>query len=47
MLEQVAQRSFGYRITASVQGHMGWGFEQHDLVEDVPAHGGGIGLVDL
>ena len=26
----------------SVQGQVGWGFEQPDLVEDVPAHGRGV-----
>jgi len=28
----------------SVQGQVGWGFEQIDLVEDVPVHGRGVGL---
>ena len=26
-------------VTGSVQGQDGWGFEQPDLVKDVPAHG--------
>ncbi|KAK4810947.1 hypothetical protein QYF61_013356 [Mycteria americana] len=32
-LEQVAQRSCGCSIPGSVQGQVGWGFEQPDLVE--------------
>jgi len=40
-LEQVAQRSCGYPLPGSVQGQVGWGFEQPGLVEDVPAHGRG------
>ena len=31
----------------SVLGQVGRGFEQPDLVEDVPAHGRGVGLGDL
>ena len=42
MLEQVAQRSFGRPSTGSVEGHIGQGFEQHDLLEDNPAHGRGL-----
>ncbi|GAB0177465.1 cAMP-dependent protein kinase inhibitor alpha [Grus japonensis] len=30
-------------VPGSVQGQVGWGFEQHDLVEGVPAHGRGDG----
>ncbi|KAK4827836.1 hypothetical protein QYF61_021973, partial [Mycteria americana] len=41
-LEQVAQRSCGHPIPGSVQGPVGWGFEQPGLVEGVPAHGRGI-----
>jgi len=26
-----------------VQGHVGWGFEQYGLLEDVLAHGRGVG----
>ena len=40
-LEQVAQRSCRCPIPGSVQGQIGWGFEEPDLVKDVPAHGGG------
>ena len=36
-LEEVAQRSSGCPIIGSVQGQVGRGFEQTDLVEDVPA----------
>jgi len=30
-------------IPESVQGQVGWSFEQHGLVEGVPAHGRGVG----
>lgn len=30
-----------------VQSQVGWGFEQPDLVEDVPVHGRGMELDDL
>ena len=43
-LEQVAHRSCGCPIPGSVQGQVGWGFEQPDLMKDVPAHGRGAGL---
>ena len=46
-LEQVAQRSCGCPIIGSVQGEVGWDFEQPDLVEGVPAHGRKVGLGDL
>ena len=35
-LEQVAQRSCGCPLPGSVQGHVGWGFKQPDLVEGIP-----------
>jgi len=38
-LQQGAQGSCGCRMTASVQGQVGWGFEQPGLGEGVPAHG--------
>ncbi|KAK4827216.1 hypothetical protein QYF61_015244 [Mycteria americana] len=38
-LEQVAQGSCRCPIIGSGQGHFGWGFEQPDLVKDVPARG--------
>ena len=41
--EQVAQRSCGCPIPGSVQGQVGWGFEEPGLVEGVPAHGRGVG----
>jgi len=31
------------RIPGTVQGQVGWGFEQLGLVEGVPAHGRGVG----
>ena len=34
-------------LPGSVQGQVGWGFEQPGLVEGVPAHGRGLGLDDL
>jgi len=42
-LEQVAQRSCGCPLPGSVQGQVGWGFEQPGLVGDVPTHGRGGG----
>ena len=47
MLDQVAHRSCGGPIPGSVQGQVRWGFEQPHVVEDVPAHGRGVGLDDL
>ena len=41
-LEQVAQRGCGCPLPGSVQGQAGWGFEQPDLVKDVPACGKGV-----
>ncbi|PKU36866.1 hypothetical protein llap_12830 [Limosa lapponica baueri] len=34
----------GCPIPGSVQGQVGWGFEQPGLVEGVPAHGTGVGI---
>jgi len=42
-LEHVAQRNCEYPFPGSVQGQVGWGFEQSDLMEGVPAHGRGVG----
>ena len=42
-LAQVAQRGCGRPIPGSVQGQVGWGFEQPGLVEGVPARGRGVG----
>ena len=36
-LAQVAQRGGRCPIPGSIQGQVGWGSEQPDLVEDVPA----------
>jgi len=36
--EQVAQRSCGCPLPGSVQGQVGWGFEQPGLVEGLTAH---------
>lgn len=33
-------------IPGSVQDHIGWGFEESGLVEDVPAHCRGVGQDD-
>ena len=44
-LEQVAKWSCGYPLPGTVQGQVGWGFEQPDLVEDVSAHGRGGGTL--
>ena len=46
-LEQVAQRGGRCAIPGNIQGQAGRGFEQPDLVEDVPAHCRGVGLDDL
>ena len=42
-LEQFTLRSVGCPIHGSVQGQVGWSFKKSDLVEGVPAHGGGSG----
>jgi len=42
-LEQAAQRSCGCPLPGIVQGQVGWSSEQPGLVEDVPAHGRGLG----
>lgn len=34
-------------IPRHIQGQAGWGTEQTDLFEDVPAHYRGVGLGDL
>ena len=41
-LEEVAQTSCGCAIIGRVQGELGRGFEQRDLVKDVPVHGRGV-----
>ena len=46
-LAQVAQRGGRCPIPGNIQGQVGRGSEQPDLVEDVPAHCGGVGLDDL
>jgi len=40
---QVAQRSCVCTLPGSVQGQVEWSSEQPGLVEDVPAHGRGVG----
>jgi len=42
-LEQVAQRSCGCPLPGSVQGQVGLGSEELDLVEEFPAHGRQVG----
>jgi len=42
-LAQAAQRSCGCPLPRSVQGQVGWGFEQPGLVKGVPAHGRRVG----
>jgi len=32
-------------VPGSVQGQVGWGFEQPGPVEDVPGHGRGVGTM--
>ena len=41
-LEQVAQRGGRCPMAGNVQGQVGQGSEQPDLVEDVPAHCRGL-----
>jgi len=41
-LAQVAQRGGRCLVPGNIQGQVGWGSEQPDLVEDVPAHWGGL-----
>jgi len=42
--EQAAQRCCRCPLPGSVQGQVGWGFVQCDLVKDVPACGRGFGM---
>ena len=46
-LDQVAQRGGRCPVPGNVQGQVGRGSEQPDLVVDVPAHCKGVGLDDL
>jgi len=46
-LEWVSQRGGRCPIPSNIQGQVGRGSEQPDLVEDVPAHCRGVGLDDL
>ena len=46
-LEEVSQRGGGCPIPGNIPGQVGQGSEQPDLVEDVPAHGRGVGRDDL
>jgi len=41
-LEQGGHRNCGCPLPGGVQGQAGWGFEQPDLAEGVPAHGKGL-----
>lgn len=43
ILEKIFQRSYGCHIPWSVHGQAGWHFEKPDLVEGIPAYGGGGG----
>jgi len=46
-LARVAQRSGRCPITGNIQSQVGWGSQQPDVVEDVPAHCSELGLDDL
>ena len=46
-LEQVAQRGGRCPMPGNIQGQVGRGSKQTDLVEDVPAHCRGVGLDDV
>ena len=43
-LEHVAQRGGRCSIPGNIQGHVGMGSEQPDLVEDISAYCMGVGL---
>jgi len=47
ILEQVSQRGGRCAIPGNIQGQVGQGFEQPDLVVGVPAHCRRVGLDDL
>lgn len=44
VLGQVALKSCGFPIPGSVQGQVGWVFEQLGLEGGIPAHGRGFGV---
>lgn len=46
-LEQVAQRCCGCSILGSVQGWLGWDFEQTGFEAGVSTHDNGVGLGHL
>jgi len=46
-VERIAWRGSGGPVPGNIQGQVGWGSEQPDLVGDVPAHCRGAGLADL
>jgi len=46
-LVQAARRGGRCPIHGNIQGQVGWGSEQPDLAEDLPAHCRGIGPDDL
>jgi len=43
-MKWVAQRICECLLPGSVQGQVGWSSEPPGLVEDVPAHGRGVGI---
>lgn len=45
-LVQAVQRCGRYLIPGNIQGHVGLGSEEPHLVNNVPAHCGGVGLDD-
>ena len=46
-LERVSQRGRRCPIPGNIEGQVGWGSEQPDLVVDAPAHCKGLGIDDL
>ena len=46
-LAQVVQRGSGGPLPGNIQGHVGRGSEQPNLVKDIAAHSRGIGLDNL
>jgi len=46
-LERVAQRGGRGPMPGNIEGQVGWGSEQPNLVKDVPAFCKGVGLDDF
>jgi len=44
---RISALTCGGPVSGNIQGQIGWGSEQQDPVEDVPAHCRGVGLDGL